>query len=679
MTKNNNRLINDLLNPSIMVLFALSSFPLSVQAQGEVPSAPMFDDVMLWGEEEKLYGATKYIKHLNQAPANASVITDKQIEAMGAQTLAEVLVTVPGVSIVTTTPYGKRSLMVRGSYNTEGDLVLFTINNYSISHVITGSAGWHFLDMSASNIKRIEVIRGPGSALYGANAAVAVVNIITKNGEDMNYSRVGIGAGNFDKHNYSVVSGRNLDDWNYALMMNHSDKGKSGTNVDSDKFLQSGELDDSLELDEFHASAQFNNIELEYFISKMLRRGYIGADYTLNNESEQKSLQQYFKATYDKYLAENVHLRSTAYYDDWNLDFFYEFYPEGAMDGFPEGVLATVEFGAYSTGIDGQLDISLHDNHTISIGLVYQEMASYNTESKANYDPLTYQPLGEFTSIAPGLPEKRRTIAAAFFQNVYRFSAGVETTLGLRHDRYSDFGETTNPRAAVVWTYDPKTFIKIMYGKAFKAPNYQELYITSNPFLHGNPELDPSIVSTIETSVSHIYTSAAKASITAFYTEYDEVIQLDSNGLYQNSGNDRYQGIELGAQIGEYNASNLEVSYTYTQARDKVTDVDLVYIPVHQAKANMTYRMEAMLSAYLGLRYSSEKERLETDEREDIPAVTVVDTALNWTAGTIPLQLQFAVKNVTDEKYRDPDMSQTLVNDFPYPGRNYLLSVKMRF
>ena len=141
---------------------------------------PWEEETMLWDEEEMLYGATKYIKHLYEAPASATVITAQEIEKMGAATLADVLERVPGIAIATTTPYGKRSIVVRGAKNSEGDLVLFNIDNHAMDHAATGSAAWQLLDMQVHNIKRVEVIRGPGSALYGANAATAVINILTK-------------------------------------------------------------------------------------------------------------------------------------------------------------------------------------------------------------------------------------------------------------------------------------------------------------------------------------------------------------------------------------------------------------------------------------------------------------------------------------------------------------------
>jgi iron complex outermembrane receptor protein len=164
----------------------------------------MNEDVLLWGEEDKLFGATKYIKHLNEAPATATVITYEQMVRMGATTLQEVLKHVPGLSIVKTSHYGKRNVVVRGVKNSEGDLVLFNIDNHNVAHYIAGNAAWMFLPMQIENIKRIEVIRGPGSALYGANAAAAVINIITKTHNDIEGTSFSLRAGS---HNERTLSG----------------------------------------------------------------------------------------------------------------------------------------------------------------------------------------------------------------------------------------------------------------------------------------------------------------------------------------------------------------------------------------------------------------------------------------------------------------------------------------
>ncbi len=183
---------------------------------------PWNEENLPWDDEEILYGATKYIKHLYEAPASATVITAQEIEKMGAFTLADVLERVPGLAITRTTPYGKRSIVVRGAKNSEGDLVLFNIDHHAMDHANTGSAAWQLLDMQVHNIKRIEVIRGPGSALYGANAATGVINILTKNGNIIDGFEARVGGGSFDKRELSLLAGKRFDDWDISALVNYS-------------------------------------------------------------------------------------------------------------------------------------------------------------------------------------------------------------------------------------------------------------------------------------------------------------------------------------------------------------------------------------------------------------------------------------------------------------------------
>ncbi|MCP5005192.1 MAG: Plug domain-containing protein, partial [Planctomycetes bacterium] len=132
-------------------------------------------------EDDVIITATRYIKRIEEAPATATVITAEQIRNMGARDILDVLKMVPGIGISRITGYGFFGIESRGIKNNHSQKVLIMIDGHRINEPNSGGASFVFNNMMVENIKRVEVIRGPGSALYGANAFVAVINVVTKN------------------------------------------------------------------------------------------------------------------------------------------------------------------------------------------------------------------------------------------------------------------------------------------------------------------------------------------------------------------------------------------------------------------------------------------------------------------------------------------------------------------
>ena len=96
------------------------------------------------------------------------------------------------------------------------------------------------------------------------------------------------------------------------------------------------------------------------------------------------------------------------------------------------------------------------------------------------------------------LPEKARENRYMFLQDAWAFAPNWELTTGIRYDHYSDFGSTTNPRIALVWQITPDFFTKLLYGRAFRAPSFRELYLNNITVLRGNPNLEPETIDTLE-------------------------------------------------------------------------------------------------------------------------------------------------------------------------------------
>lgn len=169
-----NRLAAAFLLPSVL-LGTLP--PAAAQTADETTLAEFY------GSAEMVSIATGVAQPLRQSPAIASVITAADIAAIGATELNEVLETVPGLHVGVSGVGYKPIFSIRGIHTQTNPQVLVLVNGIPIKNVFDGSLGASWGRMPVTGIARIEVIRGPGSALYGADAFSGVINIITKSAD----------------------------------------------------------------------------------------------------------------------------------------------------------------------------------------------------------------------------------------------------------------------------------------------------------------------------------------------------------------------------------------------------------------------------------------------------------------------------------------------------------------
>ncbi|MGB5147566.1 MAG: TonB-dependent receptor plug domain-containing protein, partial [Porticoccaceae bacterium] len=183
---------NNYKRPRIKVLLTL--LPAVAMAQ---PS-PEEELAELYGGEEFVRIATGVAQPVSKAPAVASIITADEIRAMGATDIDEVLETVPGLHVARSA-LGYNSIYVfRGMYSDVNPQVLMLVNGIPLTNLYVGDRNVAWAGMPVEAISRIEVVRGPGSAVYGADAFAGVINIITKAPAEMDGLSMGARAGSFD-------------------------------------------------------------------------------------------------------------------------------------------------------------------------------------------------------------------------------------------------------------------------------------------------------------------------------------------------------------------------------------------------------------------------------------------------------------------------------------------------
>jgi len=163
---------------------------------------------LLYGGEEFISLATGTSQAISRAPAVASVITADDIEAIGATDLDQILETIPGLHVARSSRGYNPIYTIRGIYSDTNPQVLVLINGIPITNLFAGDRSLVWGGMPVKNISRIEVIRGPGSALHGADAFAGTINIVTKSASEINGTQIGTGAGSFDSQRVWLLHGQ---------------------------------------------------------------------------------------------------------------------------------------------------------------------------------------------------------------------------------------------------------------------------------------------------------------------------------------------------------------------------------------------------------------------------------------------------------------------------------------
>src|SRR6266550_1122614 len=156
--------------------------------------------------EEQVVTASARSSSETKSPASLTVITGDEIRMSGAATVPEILRRVPGVDIAEMNP-SDTNVSIRGFNRRLANKVLVLVDGRSVYQDFLGGTFWPVIDVNIQDIDRIEVIRGPGSALYGANAFAGVVNIITRTGDEIAGARASVQAGDHRTFQGGIITG----------------------------------------------------------------------------------------------------------------------------------------------------------------------------------------------------------------------------------------------------------------------------------------------------------------------------------------------------------------------------------------------------------------------------------------------------------------------------------------
>ncbi|MCF6148104.1 MAG: TonB-dependent receptor plug domain-containing protein [Candidatus Kuenenia sp.] len=385
-----------------------------------------------YGFEEKVSIASRQETSINEAPSIVSVITAEEIKNMEFRTFADVLRTVPGFEIRKMGDYGNVVPVVRGIDG--ANKVRVMLNGHLVNFPLWGDAFMYFDDFPVENIKKIEFIRGPGSAMYGENAFKGVINIITNNAEDINSVRVNTGYGSFDTIEENITFGKRYGDIAFSGLLHYrTTNGHEGTinsdtqtlvdsSISSLGYAKTSEAPGSVEDWRREYNLNLKTIYKDFYIEGLYinkdTSSYLGPQYVLSDESDIELNYVFVEAGYKKTFEEILTFRPRIYYDQFERNGYFELISEEGilpldLDG--DGAKETLEL--YSDGLIGQtwgtqkiagaelpVDYQIFDENTVTLGMEFRLINQTNIRYETNFDPITYESLGSIQNFSDTLP-----------------------------------------------------------------------------------------------------------------------------------------------------------------------------------------------------------------------------------------------------------------------------------
>ncbi len=681
--------------------------PANVRARNEQAYdtvAAVEQDLFLFFEDEDLIiTATKHPLTLKKAPAIATVFTGRDVRNMGARDITDVLKRVPGFGI-TKSRIGYEVLEVRGIRGTRNEKVKFLIDGHSMNDNYSGGYVWNFDNLSVANVKRIEVIRGPGSALYGSNAISGVINVVTKNGADIDGVILSVGAGTFDTQRYNLQVGKVLGELDFALMLDYLTTEGDELGVKKDMFGRSGHTDDFEDKLDGQLKLSYKGFTLNARVVEREKGPYVGTAYVLTDENRFDATQYFVDLSYKKDLLDNrLNVTARTYYDYGKWKYFWEIFPEGTVIPlpaplppivYPDGAIGTPSLKERTLGAELMADYGITDKNLLTVGMLMENRKQFDVKTRSNFDlsagacpALTPSPFPveyDVTHLCNWNDNIDRDVWAFYLQDVWDVTDTVALTAGIRHDKYSDVGNSTNPRAAVVWEFKKGWDLKLLYATAFRAPSMLELYNRNNPVELGNRNLKPEEMETFEISVGNTYKGHTTTRVSAFRNTYSDriaIVLVSGIGVYTNIGPARVWGIETEIKRRFLkNGSTIYANYTYQDTEDRDTGREIPDVARHRGNIGADVAVTKRVNANVNVLMMGQKPRAGGDARSDVAGYTVVDVNL-IAKNFIDKGLEFALSgyNVFNEKYEDSAPVGTLVADFPRESAQYMLEARYKF
>jgi len=636
--------------------------------------------------ETRVYSGERQLKKLRESAANILVITDKDIARTGAKMLSDVLRVMAGIQVQVKSN-NRHTAWFRGVQTEFNNKVALLIDGVPFRDLFGGFK----LDeeIPLNSIKRIEIIRGPGSTLYGTNAFSGVISVFTYSpGERKPANEVSVEVGNVStfstylrgetelKQAYVQLQAKYFNTDGHAPL--HDRNGRLNNTENPQQSLdylqfKAASKDHDLQFSALYSS--FDNLNVNKGFERPSQRNFKRYSVNLNYT---QNIRDSLTAQWHLYYTRNDRFEREAKYD--------------MLNGQRRHVLEGYSFkdDVSLLGLQSIWNYSWHPNHKLVAGLDIQ----HETLEESIYINENTAEVGSFV-LNPAYKNVGITNVGLFAQYSYQIIPEKTTlTMGLRHDILDLFSNQFSYRLGLTHLFNQRLSAKLLYGTAFRSPNFLEFSRAEI----GTARPDVETVNTLETQLNYT-TQDYSFSFSAFRNHYTDVIQRLQGEQFSNRGNQEIYGLELESRFNLSSQWSSLMNLSYLKVEQEETGEELPLFAEWTASLGLDWQFQKA-----GNRWTVHNHLIVYGDRHDWPANTwntgqqarydnrdpeLTDGFAIWYASIRyqkltgrykGLELALTIHNVLDEIYytqssSTPRADRIAYFDNQYEARQYYLSI----
>jgi outer membrane receptor for ferrienterochelin and colicins len=600
-----------MLKKSVLVMLtALLILAVPVSAQ---------EDVM--DLDEVVVTASRYEESIMDTPVSIEVIDQEEIEESNAQNVAALLELAGGVYIKDNgSLMAKKDITIRG-YTESRIIILLDGQPYSSPN--DGEISLEAIPVGL--IKRIEVLKSPGSAIYGPNAMGGVINIITKDGQDIEKTNIKVSLGSYDKRNFNISRSFRNDQSSIIFIYDslNSNGHRPNSEIDRDDLFIKTKLKTG-EFSTLNFSLKYNETNLEF----------PGSD--LGDPSGAK-------------IEEELNLNAFLVQNLENKDRTISIFTNDRDTLIPYVGDSNSQIDIKRTGLNIR-ETKYLNNHIINYGFEIISDESVNIYNDPLFGSTNY--------------DESNLNKAVFIEDKYNINENNIINIGIRYDDHEEYGSELSPRLGYLYKINKNLNFNLLYGESYKAPTYLQLYFPA--WGGGNPDLIPETTKSYEVGFKYNKNNCSRE-ISIFKRDGKDFIAV-KDGFYTNFNSVTIEGLDFSSNRTINKNWKIGFNYTYLDAINDENGERLGDIPYNQFDIIINYRLND-IKVNLNNRFLGS--RIDGASGNELSSNFISDLKIsnNLTEKT---KIAFEINNLFDKDYE-------VVDGYPMPGRNFMVNLSTKF
>ena len=633
-------------------------------------------------------GSTLTPQSYKSVPSSVTVFHHTQISSMGVDTLDELMNLVPGFQSYRSSttpldyPFSSRGRRI-GTASAE---ILVLLDGQRLNDARTSGSAITTPGFSLAQVERIEFIRGPGASIYGSNAMMGVVNIISRT-EANEFS---LGAGSFNRRKASLLTSTRQEDFSFDFFA-HIDSDDGDNFLAKESFGESYiETDDPRKFADLNLKVGWRDTKLNIQHNQNKAENFFSFNGASNGISYRESRLSSISAR-QNFVWRNVSSYIRLGYSSSSFNVISQATPAGSLEDIssPPSEDPIITKSALDDISEARIlfanDWKINALSSIQFGLEHRKLDVPELITRYNYDinayinndfPVTFY--NGFGSSRTTQGASTRDITGTYGQYQRSVSDSTDLTLGLRYDDFSNIGSQLSPRLALVKSLSENHSLKLLFGEAFRAPSEEEFNLAPSASFAGNEQLKAETVQTLELIWSAQWTQT-RFSFGYFHNHFEDAIVLaltDTNMFsYRNvNGENNSEGLEFELSHELSRSWALRVSHTYIieKPAESFRETD------HLSSIGIHYQNKAWQANLNAVAHGERDMLTPQGSQQTLDAYWQIYAKLRYTINA-EWQTSLQIKNLLNEDYVTPSSSSLLTEGIPNRGREVLLGLTWNF